>query len=131
MTSITELATDVCLSDVIQNAKWVDKIKPIIQEELAAEIDEVFDDFNEEPIASASISQVYLGILKEDGNKVVLKVRKPGVVETIKGDMEILFWVADLMQKNSTLANNLDFKGIIEEFFLSIKVRIITIYRFF
>ena len=62
-------------------------IKPIIEQELSAPIDEIFEDFDETPIASASISQVYSAKLRTDGTDVVLKVRKPGIVETIRTDM--------------------------------------------
>ena len=92
-------------------------IKPIIEEELGSKIEDVFLSFNEEPVAAASISQVYLGVLKETGEEVIVKVRKPGVVEKIKGDMEILLWIADIMQKTSSYSKNIDFKGIAEEFF--------------
>jgi len=92
-------------------------IKPIIEEELAASLEEIFDNFNETPIAAASISQVYSAILKETGESVVIKVRKPGVVETIKSDMEIIIWIADILQKTSSYSKNINFKGIAEEFF--------------
>lgn len=92
-------------------------MKPIIEEELAAKIEDIFLSFNEEPVAAASISQVYSGVLKETGEEVIIKVRKPGIVEKIKGDMEIIMWLADVMQKASGYSKNIDFKGIAEEFF--------------
>ncbi|HNW82919.1 MAG TPA: AarF/UbiB family protein [bacterium] len=92
-------------------------IKPIIEEELDSKIEDIFSSFNEEPVAAASISQVYSGVLKETGEEVIVKVRKPGVVEKIKGDMEIIMWIADIMQKTSSYSKNIDFKGIAEEFF--------------
>ena len=93
------------------------QIKPIIEEELTAQLDEIFADFNETPLAAASISQVYSAVLKETGEKVVVKVRKPGVVETIKSDMEIIIWFADILHKTSSHSKNINFKGIAEEFF--------------
>ncbi len=96
-----------------------DMIRPIVERELASDIDEIFSFFNETPLASASISQVYEAVLRENGEDVVVKVRKPFVVENIKGDMEILFWIADLMQRHSSLAERFDFKGVVEEFFLA------------
>ncbi len=98
-----------------------EQIKPIIEKELAGNINEFFAWFNEKPLASASISQVYEATLLESGQSVVVKVRKPDIVEDIKGDMEILFWIADLMQKHSSFAKRFDFRGIVEEFFLAMK----------
>ena len=92
-------------------------IKPIIEEELSAKLEDIFDNFNETPLAAASISQVYTAVLKETGENVVVKVRKPGIVETIKSDMEIIIWIADILQKTSTYSKNINFKGIAEEFF--------------
>lgn len=92
-------------------------IKPIIEAELDSKIEDVFLSFNETPVAAASISQVYSAILKDTGEEVIVKVRKPGVVEKIKGDMEIILWIADIMQKTSSYSKNIDFKGIAEEFF--------------
>lgn len=98
-----------------------DLMKPIIEGDLAGTIEEIFSSFDETPIAAASISQVYAAVLKDNGASVVVKVRKPDIVEKIKGDMDILFWIADLMQKHSSLRTQVDFKGIAEEFFLSMK----------
>ncbi|MGI6394264.1 MAG: ABC1 kinase family protein [bacterium] len=95
-------------------------IKPIIEEEFATPLEKIFDNFNETPIAAASISQVYEAILKETGETVVIKVRKPGLVETIKSDMEIIIWIADILQKTSSYSKSINFKGIAEEFFWTI-----------
>ena len=95
-----------------------EKIKPIIEDQLMGSIDDVFSSFDVKPIATASISQVYSAILREGEQKVVVKVRKPGLVETIKGDMEIILWIADIFHRTGTFSE-IDFKGIAEEFFLT------------
>ncbi len=94
-----------------------EKIKPIIEDQMMGKVDEIFSSFDEKPIASASISQVYSAVLNETGQKVVVKVRKPGVVGTIKGDMEIILWMADILHRTGTFSDKIDFKGIAEEFF--------------
>ena len=96
-----------------------EKIKPIIEDQLMGSIDDVFSSFDVKPIASASISQVYSGVLRETDQKVIVKVRKPGVVETIKGDMEIILWIADIIHRTGTFSDKIDFKGIAEEFFFT------------
>ena len=93
-----------------------DQIKPIIEGELCAEIADVFSEFDENPLAAASISQVYSATLKETGEKVVVKVRKPGITETIRDDMALIFTIAHYINKTS-YSKNIDFEAIAEEFF--------------
>ena len=88
-----------------------DQIKPIIEGELCAEIADVFSEFDENPIAAASISQVYSATLKETGEKVVVKVRKPGITETIRDDMALIFTIAHYINKTS-YSKNIDFEAI-------------------
>ncbi len=102
-------------------AKPFEHIKPIIESELDVSIEEVFSDFNDKPIASASISQVYSAKLKNGGRDVVVKVRKPGIVKTIEVDMEIILWVADILHRHSNHSKQINFRGIAEEFFFTMR----------
>src|SRR5947209_7926539 len=52
-----------------------DEIRPLIEDELGAPIDELFKDFSETPIGSASIGQVYTA--KHNGTRVAVKVQRP------------------------------------------------------
>ncbi len=63
--------------------------KPLIEQSLGRKIDEVFESFNETPLASASIGQVHRGKLK-NGEEVVIKIQRPGVKETIEQDLNII-----------------------------------------
>lgn len=63
--------------------------KKIIEKELGSPIDEVFEEFNEKPLASASIGQVHKGRLK-NGQEVVIKVQRPDVRETVERDLAII-----------------------------------------
>jgi ubiquinone biosynthesis protein len=77
--------------------KLQDSASPVpfaaIQETLVAElgqpIESVFADFDPEPLASASIGQAHAAKLP-DGTEVVVKIRRPGVVEQVNEDLEIL-----------------------------------------
>ena len=100
------------------NVKPIDfsQIKPIIENELCAKIEDVFSEFDEKPLAAASISQVYAATLKETDEKVVVKVRKPGIAETIREDMGLIFTIAHYINKTS-YSQNIDFEAITEDFF--------------
>ncbi len=71
----------------------IEDIKRTFQEELGRDINECFLEFNEEPIASASVSQVHEGVLKS-GVKVVIKVQRPNIKELMSQDMRILMRLA-------------------------------------
>lgn len=92
-----------------------DKIRRVIETELDAPIEELFDFFDEIPIASASIGQVHKACLKEGGTAAV-KVQRPGIRRVIEVDLEIMLHLAMLAEKNiDELAVHRPIK-IIEEF---------------
>lgn len=70
-------------------------IKKVFHEDLGKEISECFIEFQEIPIASASVSQVHEGILK-NGQKVVVKVQRPNIKELMDQDMRILMKLANM-----------------------------------
>lgn len=107
------------------NVKPIDfsQIKPIVESELCAKIEDIFSEFDEKPIAAASISQVYAATLKENGEKVVVKVRKPGITETIREDMGLIFTLAHYINKAPYL-KNIDFEAVAEEFFQTMNLEL-------
>ncbi len=72
-----------------------DQIIAVIERELGRPVDEVFDEFNREPAAAASLGQVHEAVV--DGRQVVVKVLRPGVEEVVALDLDIgftlLFWL--------------------------------------
>lgn len=59
----------------------------VIEEELGKHPDELFDFFEKEPIASASLAQVHVAYEKESGRKLAVKVQHRGLRETSSGDL--------------------------------------------
>ncbi len=70
-----------------------------IEKSFQRPINEIFDNFNEVALASASIAQVHTATLKEDGREVVIKVTRPGIAKTIAADIQLMKWMASLMQR--------------------------------
>jgi ubiquinone biosynthesis protein len=94
-----------------------DAIK-IIEKSIGKKIIEVFDDFSNNPIASASIAQVYTAKLK-NGNEVVIKVVRPDIEIQITRDLKILKKLAKIVDLHKHL-KRLRPTQIIEEFELVI-----------
>ena len=79
-------------------ADEADVVKQIIADELDGAVDELYQDFDGQALASASIGQVHRATLK-DGTQVVVKVQHPGIEERIRNDLEILARLAELAEK--------------------------------
>jgi predicted unusual protein kinase regulating ubiquinone biosynthesis (AarF/ABC1/UbiB family) len=62
----------------------------IIEDELGSSIQDVFVDFSDEPIAAASLGQVYKAKLKVNGQEVAVKVQRPDIMNQIALDMHLL-----------------------------------------
>lgn len=92
-----------------------DAIAEVIEGELGRPVDEVFRSLDREPLASASIGQAYAGVL-EDGADVVVKVRRPGVVEQVHEDLEILHNLAVSASQRWAAARDYDLPGLAAEF---------------
>jgi len=76
-----------------------EKIKKRVESELGKPLEEVYKSFIETPIASASMGQVHKAELL-DGTKVVVKVQRPGIREIIDTDIDIVYFFANLAEKN-------------------------------
>lgn len=66
------------------------EVQAVISEAYGVELQDVFDDFEEVPIGSASIAQVHRARLNSTGEKVVVKVQRRGIYETMSRDMAFL-----------------------------------------
>lgn len=74
-----------------------DRIKVILEEEIGCPLEQAFKEFNETPIAAASIAQIYDAILP-GGEQVVVKVQRPGLWSQVEIDLEILENLAGLLE---------------------------------
>src|SRR6202020_541405 len=86
-------------------------MRKVMEEELDGRLSDVFDEFDEEPIAAASIGQVYRARLT-DGRAVAVKVQYPGVAAAVRADMQNLGLILRLVKR---IAPGLDPKAIGEE----------------
>jgi predicted unusual protein kinase regulating ubiquinone biosynthesis (AarF/ABC1/UbiB family) len=87
------------------------QMRKVIEEELEEPIVEVFAEFDEEPIAAASIGQVYSARLT-DGRHVAVKVQYPGVAAAVRADMQNLGLILRLLKR---LAPGMDAQALGKE----------------
>ena len=97
-----------------------EEIKEVIETELGQPLDEVYSEFEEEPLGSASIGQVYKATLKESGEKVAVKVQKPGSYEIVAADVRIMVNLAEKADKYITKTRTFNLPAIVREFERSI-----------
>jgi ubiquinone biosynthesis protein len=72
------------------------KIKTIVEDELDAELGDIFSSFEETPVASGSIAQVHCAVLKEEGQTVAVKVLKPRTRQVVETDLSIIRYMVRL-----------------------------------
>jgi len=75
------------------------ELRPQIEEDLGAPLEEIFEEVDTKPLAAASLAQVHRATLK-DGAQVILKIQRPGIRTSIESDMHLLTYLASLAEKN-------------------------------
>ena len=96
-----------------------DKVKSIVERELHGSIDELFEEFSEQHLATASIGQVHEAKLIT-GERVAVKVQKEGITDKIDLDLRIMKYVANRADKWNADLRKINLPGIMEEFDRSI-----------
>jgi ubiquinone biosynthesis protein len=76
------------LRDRVAPAPW-DEIQQVLTDELGGPVDEIFAGFTREPMAAASIAQVHAATLRS-GERVVVKVQRPGIGSVVDRDLDIV-----------------------------------------
>ncbi|KAK9924331.1 hypothetical protein M0R45_032708 [Rubus argutus] len=91
------------------------KAKGFIETELGAPINVIFKEFEDQPIAAASLGQVHRAIL-HNGEKVVVKVQRPGLKKLFDIDLKNLKLIAEYFQRSETFGGpSRDWIGVYEE----------------
>ena len=97
-----------------------DQMKQVIEEQLSQPLEEVYSEFNEKPLGSASIGQVYKATLKQTGEQVAVKVQKPGIRDIIIADVTIMKNLAMKADKYITKTRTYNLPAMVREFERSI-----------
>jgi ubiquinone biosynthesis protein len=91
-------------------SRMVDRVAPFPSEQAVAAVEavagrplaEVFERFDPEPVASLSIACIYQAVLRS-GERVVVKVRRPGIGELVAADLTVFGWIARVLEALTVL----------------------------
>jgi ubiquinone biosynthesis protein len=87
----------------------------IIESALQQTVDQLFSEFDPQPLASASVAQVHAATLP-NGEQVVIKVIRPDIEKTISRDLKLLFFIAAVLEKHSGDARRLHLHEVISDY---------------
>ncbi len=88
------------------------QMRKVIERDLGERIPAVFESFDEQPIAAASIGQVYRARLREGDREVAVKVQYPGVAAAVRADMQNLELIMRLLKR---MTPQLDVRAVARE----------------
>jgi ubiquinone biosynthesis protein len=92
----------------------IEEVEQTVSSELGARLSKLFTDFDREPTAAASLSQVHRATMR-DGRAVVVKVQRPGIREQIVEDLEALEEAADFIDAHTEVGKRYEFGAMLAE----------------
>ncbi|HKB89886.1 MAG TPA: AarF/UbiB family protein [Opitutaceae bacterium] len=91
------------------------QMRPVLEAGLEREFTEVFSDFNETAVASASLAQVYFARLKVEGRPVAIKIQRPNLTKTVEADLDIITWLASQVHQRIDKLRPYNLPAVVEE----------------
>ena len=92
-----------------------DEVKSVIEEEFETKISHLYESFDENPLATASLGQVHRATLK-DGVEVVVKVQRPRIAKVISDDLIVIRKIVNFLNDHSESFRRFHAKSIVDEF---------------
>lgn len=90
-------------------------VRRVIEDDIGMAVKDVFDAFDDEPLAAASVAQVHRARLG-DGTEVVVKVQRPGIAETVRKDLEVLADLAGVVDATTEVGRRFAFVDFLDSF---------------
>jgi ubiquinone biosynthesis protein len=101
--------------------------KSRIESELGAPLADLFAQFDDEPVSAASISQVHFAITMPeldhpDGRPVAVKVLRPGIEERFQADIDLLLWIAEMIERTQPKLRRLKPVEVVRTFAATVRI---------
>ncbi len=97
----------------------VDDVRALVEQEIGAAVATVFQHIDPEPLGAASIAQVHRAVLL-DGTEVAVKIQRRGIERRIRGDIHILYALAQLIEGRLAVPGLMTPSAIVREFDVAI-----------
>jgi ubiquinone biosynthesis protein len=126
---LLSMRPDVLPPDVISELRALqDDVRPfsfedvqrVVREDLGQPIERLFLEFDQTPIAAASIGQVHAALLP-NGRRVAVKVQRPQAPQQIEADLALLYQAARIVRERVRALDFVDTRGLVDEFARSIR----------
>ena len=99
------------------------EIRPVLDAELPGDIHEIFSEFNETPVASGSLAQVYFARLRPaadapagtPGRLVAVKVQRPNITRIVQTDLDLAGWLISQLHSRMTSLQPYDLPAVFAE----------------
>src|SRR5436309_6207358 len=120
---------DVLPPDIIAELRGLqDDVRPfpladvekVVEEDLGLSVGQLFTDFEERPVAAASIGQVHRATLP-NGKRVAVKVQRPGAPRQIEADLALMYQAARIAKERVRALDFIDARQLVDEFARSIR----------
>jgi ubiquinone biosynthesis protein len=90
-------------------------VREVVEGELGLELEKLFVEFEEQPIAAASIGQVHRAVLP-NGDRVAVKVQRPDAPRQIEADLALLYQAARVIKERVRALDFIDARELVDEF---------------
>src|SRR5918995_619786 len=126
---LLSMRPDVLPPDIIAELRGLqDDVRPfdfeavqrVVREDLELSIEQLFSEFDEVPIAAASIGQVHRAVLP-NGRNVAVKVQRPDAPRQIEADLALLYQAARLVRERVRALDFVDVRDLVDEFARAIR----------
>src|SRR2546421_3395308 len=126
---LLSMRPDVLPPDIITELRGLqDDVRPfpfaqveqVVEEDLGLTLDKLFTEFEEKPVAAASIGQVHRATLP-NGRAVAVKVQRPGAPRQIEADLALLYQAARIAKERVRALDFIDARQLVDEFSRSIR----------
>jgi ubiquinone biosynthesis protein len=92
-----------------------EQVREVVESELGARLNKLFESFDETPLGGASLAQVHRAVLR-NGREVAVKVQRPGIVDQLHADLDSLNAVATRIDRATDIGRRVQFADWVHEF---------------